>query len=187
MPRFVKVAGIKGLDLKIDKSALEKATAKINEIFRQAAREMVKVAKARAPYDPKSRHAKGETTFPETHHRDSIRFGQMVSKKGQAGEANRAMNLGFFGVNGGPLKYAFIRSNSGRGYWLEKGTSGAKKGGQFAVKRKGPAARQARRINQAIAAGDTYHIHYATKRQRHFEPGMSAAKRYIKNNLRNVF
>ena len=187
MAEWVNVAGIRGLNLKINKAALNKATDKINDVFRNAARTMVRVAKDKAPYDPKSRHAAGKTNFPAEHHRDTIRFGQMVSRKGQAGKANRAVNLGFFGVEGTPLKYAFIRSNSGRGLWLEKGTSGAKgDSGVFEVKRRREGVAQAKRIKAATAGGGSARLHYATPRQKHFSPGMSAARRYIKANLRNV-
>lgn len=195
MARFVRLGNVAGMLITIDKSVLEKATRKINKVLSGAADEFVRSAKSRAPYDEHSRHAEGETKFPEMHHRDSIWAGKMDRNakkfRGKSyagtGAMSHATNLGFLGIDGGKLvDHWFVKSHSGRGVWLEYGTTGKTKSGEYLVRRDKAGRRQAKNLKWSERTGIKIREHYATKPKRHFLPAMNAAKRYIKANLKNV-
>lgn len=185
------VKGIEGLNISVHKDVLIKMAKEINRVMGLAAMTGMEITRENAPYDPKSRHARGKTRFPDVHHKNSIGFGTFIPKL--KGGVDRSANFAFFGVNGIPLRNAYFNSMSGRGYWLEYGTSG-KVGKDYQAKgRKGMRnlTRQSRRVQEgsvepALRWAPDIKEHYATKAQPHFCKGFAAAKRYLQANLQNI-
>ena len=188
----------KGLVLKLDPKWLHKVYDKVNPVFEKAAKQMVRDAKAKAPYDPKSRRASGKRkktdNFPAEHHRDSIYMGEIDESKQRSRAAEVKI---FFTTQAGLLKSYFVRSSSNRGYWLEKGTKGLS-GGQAITgenygalidieKTKKGRARTAGLIRkQLIEIGKVGKPHYATPKQPHFLPAYRKAAKYIKTMIRSI-
>ena len=186
------------LKLNIDPKWLEKVYDKLNPILEAGAKQLMEAARAKAPYDPKSRRASGQRkktdNFPQVHHRDSIYMGQVDEKKRREKAAEVKV---FFDTKPGSLKSYFVRSRSGRGWWLERGTKGLSAGmastgsnylslidKETTKKGRARAARLIMRQMKQIAAGK--HPHYATPKQPHFLPASRAAIRKIKAQVSHL-
>jgi hypothetical protein len=186
------------VSINIDPRWLEKVYDKLNPILEAGAKQLMEAAKAKAPYDPDSRRASGKRkktdNFPQVHHRDSIYMGEVDDTKRRKMAAEKKL---FFNTKPGLLKSYFVRSYSGRGWWLEKGTKGLSAGmavtgsnylslidTEKTKKGKARAARLIKRQLKQIAAGK--HPHYATPKQPHFLPASKAAIRKIKAQVKNL-
>lgn len=186
------------LKLNIDPHWLERLADKINPVLERAASGIEADAKAKAPYDEKSRRASGKRAksdnFPTKHHRDTIYYGEVneTKRRGQAAEVGL-----FFNTMPGRLRSFFVRSSSGRGWWLEQGTTGLQGGmdasGSNYLKqidaettqkgRKRIAGLILRQMKEIAKGGKR---HYSTPRQPHFSPAFKKWARYIKQKLQHI-
>lgn len=186
------------LKMNIDPKWLEKVYDKLNPVLEEGAKLLMNAAKAKAPYDPKSRRASGKRrktdSFPAEHHRDSIYMGEVDESKRRKKAAEMMI---YFDTQPGLLKSYFVRSSSGRGWWLERGTRGLSAGmavtgdsyisiidREKTKKGREKAAGLIKRQLKQIAQGG--HPHYATPKQPHFLPASRAAIRKIKSQVRNL-
>lgn len=188
---------------------LELAKQKLRDIIEDGAEITAQAAARLAPFDPNSRHASGKTKYPSVHHRDSLRSGKAKSKK--QGETNQV-----FGESSQWGGTWYVRSTSGRGYWIEKGTKGnerkysgeretykkrmavvAKYGltpdkkTKKEVMTKGEKRLLTNTIKSLKETGEVVKfkaakLHAATPAQPHIMPALAIAKRYIEQKLKDI-
>lgn len=185
---------------------LEDAQRKVRDVLEEGSEVLAQAASRLAPYDLESRHAKGETPYPDVHHKHSIYAGK--AKSTEKGGVT-------FGVTHDWGGSWYVRSASGRGYWLEKGTKSndrkytrereTHKRRMEVINKYGLAPDKAtkklmskwekRLLTNAIKSirqtGEvvkfkTAKYHAATPARPHFEPALSIAKRYIELKLKNL-
>lgn len=187
---------------------LELAKQKLRDIIEDGAEITAQAAAKLAPFDPNSRHARGKTPFPDMHHRDSLRSGKAKSKK----QGDKAQAFGEASQWGGTW---YVRSTSGRGYWLEKGTKGNERKytsertthkkrmdviGKYGLTpdkatKKTMTKGEKRLLTNAIKSlketGEVVKfkaakLHAATPAQPHIMPALAIAKRYIEQKLKDI-
>lgn len=186
------------LKLDVDRQWMVKVCDKINPVLEQAAKGIEADAKAKAPYDEKSRRASGKRSktdnFPVTHHRDAIYHGQVDESKRRKKAAEVAL---FFDTMPGKLKSYFVRSRSGRGWWLEEGTKGLGAGQSMSgenymalidqeksKKGRSRAAKLILRQLREIRGGGR--PHYATPKQPHFSPAFRKWAKWVGQKIAHI-
>lgn len=185
---------------------LELAKQKLRDIIEDGAEITAQAAARLAPFDPNSRHASGKTKYPSVHHRDTLSAGKAKSKSNHE-EVLGAKND--WGVNW------YVKSASGRGYWLEKGTKGNERKytsertthkkrmdviGKYGLApdkatKKLMSKGEKRLLTNAIKSlkqtGEVVKfkaakLHAATPAQPHIMPALAIAKRYIEQKLKDI-
>lgn len=180
--------------LKYDPEILSKVADKVSDILMQAARGMSEDTRQRAPYDPASRRANGKQKqgFPSTHHRDSIRWGQVNPNKWRPRKTDTST---LWGNNKTRMKSYYILSFSGRGYWLEKGTKGFRGPMKmtYTIEDYASLAMAERNRSKQMLIKRQYReyqkdkrVHFATKAQPHFMPAFRKWKRWVNVQIRNI-
>lgn len=185
---------------------LELAKRKLRDTIEDGAEITAQAAARLAPFDPNSRHASGKTNYPPVHHRDSISAGK-AKPKAKSEEVLGASSD--WGVNW------YVKSASGRGYWLEKGTKGNERKytsertthkkrmdviGKYGLApdkatKKLMSKGEKRLLTNAIKSlkqtGEVVKfkaakLHAATPAQPHIMPALAIAKRYIEQKLKDI-
>lgn len=191
-----------------DTRGLELAKQRVAAVLEEGSEIVAQAATRLAPFDPQSRHAKGQTQYPDMHHKDSIRSGRAKSKK----QGDKAQAFGESSQWGGTW---YVRSTSGRGYWIEKGTKGNERKytsertthkkrmdviGKYGLTpdkatKKTMTKGEKRLLTNAIKSlketGEvvkfkTAKLHAATPARPHLMPAFELAKRYIIQKMKNL-
>ncbi|MCG3141736.1 MAG: hypothetical protein HDKAJFGB_03055 [Anaerolineae bacterium] len=192
-----------------DTRGLELAKQRVAAVLEEGSEIVAQAATRLAPFDPQSRHAKGQTQYPDMHHKDSIRSGKAKSKK----QGDKAQAFGEASQWGGTW---YVQSTSGRGYWIEKGTksnerkySGERetykkrmavvakygltpdKKTKKEVMTKGEKRLLTNTIKSLKETGEvvkfkTAKLHAATPARPHLMPAFELAKRYIIQKMKNL-
>lgn len=199
---------LKRITVTYNKKDLEGIQRRVKEVMSEGVEIIEQAARRLAPYDPESKHAAGKTKYPNVHHRDTLRGGKAKDK-------NESSHGETFAVDDNWGGTWFVRSGSGRGYWLEKGTKsnerrfhreretyskrmdvigkygltpdkGTKKQMSKGEKRLLTNAIKSLKTTGEVVKFKDAKLHAATPAQPHIMPAFEIAKMYIIRKLKDI-